>query len=224
MTPGERFGEPGGKQLVRVGGIPMVARTVLAFDEATRVGEIVLVCDPDRLEEYERTVRDAVHPNKPLLAAPGGVSRQHSVERGLERVSSDASVIVIHDGARPLVTPQLIDSMVDELLASDADGLVAGHPSYDTLKMVEDRTVRSTPDRSRFWTAQTPQVFRAAVLRQAYARAFRSGLTGTDDSSLVEAAGGTVRMFAGPRENIKVTVPEDVAFVDAVLSGRGDVR
>lgn len=217
---GERFGRAEGKQLVPVAGLPMLAHTVLAFDRAATVSEIVLVCHPDKIEAYEEAVLEAVSLNKPMVAVPGGASRQHSVECGLDRSAPTAEVIAVHDGARPLVTAALIDAAVDALMDSDSDALVVGHPSYDTLKLVEDGTVVSTPDRSMYWAAQTPQVFRAESLRRAYAHAFRSGLTGTDDASLVEAIGGSVRMYEGPRENIKVTVPADIAFVEAVLVGR----
>jgi len=217
---GERFGETGGKQLVSIAGSPMLAYTVRAFDRASSVSEIVLVCHPDRVDEYGAAVREAIAPTKPLVAVAGGVTRQHSVERGLDATAGDSSAIVVHDGARPLVTDLLIDAVVAALWESGADGLVVGHPSYDTLKLVEEGVVLGTPDRTRYWAAQTPQVFRAEVLRNAYAAAFRSGLAGTDDASLVEAFGGTVRMFEGPRDNIKVTVAEDIAFVEAVLAGR----
>jgi 2-C-methyl-D-erythritol 4-phosphate cytidylyltransferase len=100
---------------------------------------------------------------------------------------------------------------------------VVGHPSYDTLKHVDDSgRITGTLDRSVIWAAQTPQVFRAPVLRAAYARAHTEGFAGTDDASLIEHAGGAVRMLAGPRDNLKITVPEDLAVVERTLKARAE--
>lgn len=219
---GERFGDTGGKQLASVFGVPLLARTVEPFDLAVSISEILLVCHPDRVGEYENAVRDNVDLSTPLIAVAGGQTRQDSVGRGIRAASPSASVLVIHDGARPLVSSELIDDVVSALLAvNETGGLVVGHPAYDTLKRVEGNTVLSTPDRSEFWVAQTPQVFMAESLRKAHAKADVEGFIGTDDASLVEAFGGRVRMFEGPRDNIKVTVPEDLAMVEAILAGRG---
>ena len=105
--------------------------------------------------------------------------------------------------------------------APDAAGVVVGYPAIDTLKVVtSDGVVESTPERSRLWAVQTPQVFRAAAVRQAYESARADGFLGTDDASLVERDGGRVLAFEGPRDNIKVTVAEDLLFVEAALRFR----
>lgn len=218
---GERFGDASGKQLASILGIPLLARTVEAFDSAASISEILLVCHPGRVGEYESAVRDSLELSTALTAIAGGRTRQDSVGLGLDAASPSTSVFVIHDGARPLVSSALIDEVVSVLLdAEGTAGLVVGHPAYDTLKRVEGDTVASTPDRSEFWVAQTPQVFMAESLRKAHAKAAAEGLIGTDDASLVEAAGDRVRMFEGPRDNIKVTVPEDLAIVEAILASR----
>jgi 2-C-methyl-D-erythritol 4-phosphate cytidylyltransferase len=218
---GERFGDVDGKQLASVLGIPLLARTVESFDSASSISEILLVCHPDRVGEYESTVRDNLVLSTPLTAIAGGQTRQDSVGRGLHAASPSTRVFIIHDGARPLVSSDLIDEVVSALLDADGTGgLIVGHPAYDTLKRVEGDTVISTPDRSEFWVVQTPQVFMAESLRKAHAKAAAEGLIGTDDASLVEAAGDRVRMFEGPRDNIKVTVPEDLAIVEAILASR----
>ncbi|HHJ98867.1 MAG TPA: 2-C-methyl-D-erythritol 2,4-cyclodiphosphate synthase, partial [Actinobacteria bacterium] len=132
------------------------------------------------------------------------------------------SVFVVHDGARPLVTPATIAGAIEMLERDDGcAGVVVGHPSYDTLKQVDDLdVVVATPDRATIWSAQTPQVFRAQTLRDAYERAAHTGWTGTDDASFVEHAGGRVRVFAGPRDNVKITVPEDLRVAEALLQAR----
>ena len=221
---GERFGRDQGKQLAVVGSRPLLAVTVDAFMQSRAVGEIVLVCDPARVGEYEQAVRTSLDVVKRFVAVKGGSTRQHSVENGLDAVGKEYTEIVVHDGARPLVQPDLIDRMLVELrMTPELDGLVVGHPSFDTLKIVDGQRVLRTPDRSEYWVAQTPQAFRTESIRRAYNEAFRLGRTATDDSSLVEAAGGSVQMNAGPRDNIKVTVPEDLGLVEAALSARGEL-
>jgi 2-C-methyl-D-erythritol 4-phosphate cytidylyltransferase len=107
--------------------------------------------------------------------------------------------------------------------APDLAGIVVGHPAYDTLKLVDAHAgITGTLDRSQVWVAQTPQVFRAAILRQAYASAKAEGISGTDDASLVERQGGAVAMLAGPRDNLKITVPEDLAVAELLLLARSE--
>ena len=140
---------------------------------------------------------------------------------GIEEVDVEFDYIAVHDGARPLITPELIAHAINHLKGDlDADGVVIGHPSVDTLKVVEASGIVGTPDRNLFWVAQTPQVFRSNILRRAYTTAMFDGFVGTDDSSLGERMGGNVHMQNGPRDNIKVTVPEDTGPVLAALLAR----
>jgi 2-C-methyl-D-erythritol 4-phosphate cytidylyltransferase len=218
-----RFGEIGGKQLAPVGSGTVLGYTLRAFDRAQTVDHIVVVCHPDRTTEYERLAVTPSVTNKPFVVVAGGKTRQASVHNGIDAAPSDCDVIVVHDGARPLVTPAVIDGAVEALdTRPHVAGIVVGHPSYDTLKVVRDARVVETPDRDAFWVAQTPQVFRADVLRAAYLAADAAGRTGTDDASVVEMAGHEVHMYEGPRDNIKVTVAEDIAFVETVLELRGE--
>ena len=140
---------------------------------------------------------------------------------GVDAVDPRFEIIAIHDGARPLVTIDLINRSICMLKGDqDIDGVVVGHPSVDTLKVVDSANIVGTPDRNMFWIAQTPQVFRSTILRRAYSTAMFEGFVGTDDSSLVERMGGVVHMVNGPRDNIKVTVPEDIGPAVAALAGR----
>jgi len=216
---GTRLGLEGGKQLAIVAGRPVLAHTVAAFEECPAVDSIVVVANPLQLHQYAAAL-DPLDLRKLVALVPGGDTRAGSVAAGLAVASGDT--IIIHDGARPLVTSTVIENAVSTLLGdSAADGLVVGHPSYDTVKSVsDDGYVDRTEDRARLWLAQTPQVFRAGVLRDAYARAAAEGFTGTDDASLVEHAGGQVRLMLGPRDNIKVTVPEDLVVVERLLEER----
>lgn len=221
---GERSGLPDGKQLVAVGGRPVLYHAVAAFAECGHIDAIVVVVHPDRIEEYREAAITPVGSAKVVCVTGGGDTRQESVARGLAEVPRDADIIAVHDGARPLVTPALIAGAIAALRAdATLEGVVVGHPSYDTLKLVGAQDlVTGTLDRASVWAVQTPQVFRAPMLRHAYAMAEAEGFTGTDDSSLVEHAGGPVRMFAGPRDNLKITVPEDVLVVERLLQARAE--
>jgi 2-C-methyl-D-erythritol 4-phosphate cytidylyltransferase len=198
----------------------MLSWTLAAFDAAPEVDLIVVVCHPQRVEEFRREAVVPAVADTPLLFAPGGESRQDSVASGLAQLPDDVSTVLIHDGARPLVTPRLIADSLAAFRARGVDGLVVGHPAIDTLKIVDGDTVKETPDRSRFWAVQTPQVFSVRALRAAYAEAIANGRQGTDDASLVEQNGGRVAVFEGPRDNIKVTVAEDLLLVEAALRFR----
>lgn len=217
---GERFGREAGKQLVDVAGRPVLAHAVSAFALAASISEIVLVCHPERVAEYGAAVAAYVG-DKPLRVVAGGATRQESVAAGLAAVSAGCEFVAVHDGARPLITCEVIDRMVGELAGDPTiDGLIIGHPAYDTLKEVEGRVIVGTPDRARFWVVQTPQVFRTTALREAHAAADPAQVA-TDDAALVERAGGHLRVFEGPRDNIKVTVAEDLAIAEALLATRG---
>jgi 2-C-methyl-D-erythritol 4-phosphate cytidylyltransferase len=219
---GERSGLEGGKQLATVAGRPVLAHTINAFERSIRTDAIVVVVHPDRVEEYRAGAVDPLGAAKVIAVVPGGNTRQRSVASGLAAVPSQATLIAIHDGARPLVTPATIDAAFEALEADLAlDGIVVGHPSYDTLKSVDaDGRIIGTPDRASLWAAQTPQVFRAARLREAYSRATSDAEPATDDSTLVERIGGAVRMLAGPRDNIKVTVADDLLLAERLLAAR----
>ncbi len=220
---GERTGIPGGKQLASLHGRAILSLAIEAFERCPAIDEIVVVVHPDRVEEYRRTAIEPAAPRKVTAVVGGGDTRQASVAAGLAAVSADATVIAVHDGARPLVTPDLIAGALDALVAAPtADGVVVGHPSYDTLKVVDaEGRIVSTPDRATLWAVQTPQVFRANALREAYRRAELEGFTGTDDASLVERLGGTVLVYQGPRDNIKITVAGDVLVAERLLEARG---
>ncbi len=218
---GERSGRTGGKQLAVVAGRPVVSWSLLALD-AAGLSHIVLVCPHEYSDEYRSSVLEPLGLSTPVSLADSGPTRHASVQAGVAALPSDTEIVVVHDGARPLVSSAVVRGAVAMLAAhADADGVVVGHPSVDTLKLVDAGRIVETVDRQLVWSAQTPQVFRLPVLMAAHAEAERGG-PGTDDAALVERVGGAVLMFEGPRDNIKVTLPEDFAFVESVLTGRID--
>lgn len=216
---GERFGKEGGKQLVEIAGKPILTWSAEAFDAVADIGLIVVVCPEERHDEYLRRAIDPFPFVTPVVMAPSGPTRQESAFSGMEYVPDEYEYVVLHDGARPLVSPDLIAHTINTLKGNfDADGAVVAHPAIDTLKVVEDGVIVGTPDRSVFWNAQTPQVFRTGIYRRAHASALSDGFVGTDDSSLIERLGGRVLVVEGKRDNIKLTVPEDYLMMVAAVA------
>lgn len=218
---GERFGKEGGKQLVEIGGKPILTWSVEAFDAVGDIGLIVIVCPAERQGEYLSKAVDPFSFATPIVVAAAGSTRQESAFSGLELVPEEYEYVVMHDGARPLISADLIAHTIATLKGNiDADGAVVAHPAIDTLKVVENGVIVGTPDRSVFWNAQTPQVFRAGIYRRAHASALSDGFVGTDDSSLIERLGGRVLVVEGKRDNIKLTVPEDYLMLVAAVRER----
>ena len=218
---GERFGNEGGKQLVEIGGKPILTWSVEAFDAVGDIGLIVIVCPAERQGEYLSKAVDPFSFATPIVVAAAGSTRQESAFSGLELVPEEFEYVVMHDGARPLISADLIAHTIATLKGNiDADGAVVAHPAIDTLKVVENGVIVGTSDRSVFWNAQTPQVFRAGIYRRAHASALSDGFVGTDDSSLIERLGGRVLVVEGKRDNIKLTVPEDYLMLVAAVRER----
>ena len=218
---GERFGNEGAKQLVEIGGKPIHTWSVEAFDAVGDIGLIVIVCPAERQGEYLSKAVDPFSFATPIVVAAAGSTRQESAFSGLELVPEEFEYVVMHDGARPLISADLIAHTIATLKGNiDADGAVVAHPAIDTLKVVENGVIVGTPDRSVFWNAQTPQVFRAGIYRRAHASALSDGFVGTDDSSLIERLGGRVLVVEGKRDNIKLTVPEDYLMLVAAVRER----
>ena len=222
---GERFGKEGGKQLVEIAGKPILTWSAEAFDAVGDVGLIVI--DEEHEGAYQSELSPRYHAREvaamrasmnQVVLAPSGAIRQESAFSGLEMVGDEYEYVVLHDGARPLVSPDLIEHTINMVKGNfDADGAIVAHPAVDTLKVVEDGVVVGTPDRSVFWNAQTPQVFRAGIYRRAHASALSDGFVGTDDSSLIERLGGKVLIVEGKRDNIKLTVPEDYVLLASAV-------
>jgi 2-C-methyl-D-erythritol 4-phosphate cytidylyltransferase len=214
---GERLGAGGPKAFIELGGRPLLAWALVAFDAAASIGEIVVAAPPGaeaRVADVADQARVAVE------AVPGGESRSRSVANALVAVDTDC--VVIHDAARPLVTAALIDAVVARLAAdADVTGVIAATPVTDTIKEASvSRRVLRTPERSRLWSVQTPQAFRTEGLRAAVAAHPDELGTVTDDATLVERWGGTVLIHEAPRQNLKVTTPLDLRVAAMLLAER----
>ena len=205
------------KAFMTLGGQPLICHSVLAFETATEIDAICLVVAPDSVQRGQDLARE--HGWKKVMAVvSGGAERQDSVRAGLEALAG-CEWVLIHDAARPLVTQAMIR---EGLAAARAHGAaVAATPVRDTLKRAASEgrfpVIGDTVDRSALWAAQTPQVFRASLLRDAYIRVGAAASRFTDDGGLVQAAGFPVHVFAGDPRNVKVTLPEDVMMVESLL-------
>jgi 2-C-methyl-D-erythritol 4-phosphate cytidylyltransferase len=202
-----------------------VAWSLDAIRAAASVTVVVIAAPPGHEEELERLAGAAAgRPDEPgsfhPIVVSGGDTRAASVGHALAEVPAHAPVVAVHDAARPLVTGELIDALVARLGAEpDAAGVIAAAPVPDTLKRVgEGAAIERTEDRDGLWAAQTPQVFRADVLRAAHDRDDASAAT--DDAMLVEAEGGRVLVHEVDGPNLKVTTPADLAVADALLRAR----
>ena len=215
---GDRLGAGGPKALVELAGRPLIEWSLQAFAAARSVGRAVAAVPPDRITDFERAVAAAGEPLELQLVA-GAATRSGSVAAAAAEV--DTEVTVVHDAARPLVTAELIDAVVADLLDGGWDCVLAAAAVTDTVKEVDGREVRATPERSRLWAAQTPQAFRTEALRAAQAAAGSDGLAGaTDDASLLERGGGRVGIHEAPATNLKVTTPLDLRVAELLLAQR----
>ena len=219
---GGRFGDPRGKQFVELCGLPIMAWSILAFDRAASVGHLVVVCPHGRLEEVRSSVLARLSLRCDVTLALGGTTRQDSVFAGLVSMPPTYDLVAIHDGARPLVEPAAIERCIEAVRADESlAGAILAARATDTLKLVDSAgRIVATPDRSNYWCAQTPQVFRTRAIMAAHKAAVWDDFVATDDASLVEHRGGRVRVVEGPRDNIKITVPEDLALAEATLTRR----
>ena len=201
---GERLGRPGPKAFAPCGGRPLLE---WSLDVLGLVCDRVVVAVPEGYEDAPDRVR-------------GGTSRSASVHAALA-VVPEATRVVVHDAARPLVTPDLVRACLDALDDGEWDGAVAAAPVTDTVKEAgPGGRVLRTLERSALWAVQTPQVFRAAALRAALDVPEERLARATDDAGLVEAAGGRVRVVPAPPENLKVTRPVDLELVELLLAAR----
>lgn len=211
---GERLGAGEPKAFVTLGDAPMVVHAVRAFRAATSIDHVVVVVPRDQADRAIRLVGDEVR------VCPGGHSRQESVSNGLAGCPPDVRVVAVHDAARPLVSAALIDRTV-AALQPPWDAVAPGLSVVDTVKVVDARQgVMRTVDRSGMWTVQTPQVSSRGALERVHARIASAADAATDDLSLIERAGGRVRLIEGERTNFKITHAEDLAVAERLLIAR----
>jgi len=213
---GRRMGRP--KQFIELLGVPALQYTLRAFEESPEIDAIYAAGDWRRLEDLARSAGIT----KYASCAEPGETRSLSTKNGLRLCEEDPKTIVlVHDGSRCLVTPELIRRVVVAANRPDGfDGVVPGVPVSDTIKVAADGIVTETLDRTNLWAIQTPQAFRLGLLRRLHGLPEEHLRAVTDDASLVERDGGRVEVVAGEKTNIKLTSPEDLIFAEAILAAR----
>ena len=200
------------KVMAPLSGEPMIVRTVRNFQNCDAISEIVVVTRPDLMETILELCRGY---DKLKAVVAGGKSRQESVSLGLDALSKEMKLVAVHDGARPFADWQLIDRCVRA--AHSYSAAAPAIPVKDTIKVVEGRIVKSTPDRATLYAVQTPQVFDFDLLRGALTKAEADGAAVTDDCSAVERLGMSIKIVEGDERNIKITTPLDLKIAELFL-------
>ncbi|MEW6624971.1 MAG: 2-C-methyl-D-erythritol 4-phosphate cytidylyltransferase [Bacillota bacterium] len=212
---GNRMGSSTKKQFLRIKEKPMLIYTLEVMERHPEITGTILVVSEDDLEYSRELIKD-YSLNKIIDIVPGGDTRGASVYNGLKAVPKYIDLVVVHDGARPFLSKEVLDRVLHGVKAYGA--AVAAVPVKDTIKETGSNDfIEKTLDRSRLWAVQTPQAFLKEIIVDAYQRAAEQNLQGTDDASLVEAFGHRVKIVMGDYQNIKITTKEDLDYAEYVL-------
>lgn len=203
------------KQFLKLQNKEVIAHTIDKFYNNENIGEIIVVVREDEAEFFKINIIEK-YGYKNIKIAFGGSERQDSVYNGLKMVDENCKIVLIHDGARPFVNNETIDSAIES--AKENKCVIVGVPVKDTIKVIdENNNVCDTPDRSTLWSIQTPQVFDFSLIMKAHEKAREDNYYGTDDSMLMEYFGQKVKVVEGSYNNIKITTPEDLKIGEEIL-------
>lgn len=211
---GLRFGGRTPKQFRRLGADPILVVTVRHFARHPAVSVVVVAVPQAYVVRARRLLATSV-PRARVMVVAGGATRQESIWCALQAAPIGPAMVLVHDAVRPLITRGLIDRVLEA--AREAGAAICALPIPETVKRVEGDRVEATVDRAGLWSVQTPQGFRAALLREAHDKARRDFVTGTDDSMLVERLGHRVKVVHGLPGNVKITTPDDLRRVRALI-------
>jgi len=213
---GTRMNAGMNKQFIHINGKPLLAWTMEAFQNCNAIDSIILIADRSELQLCKEQILDAYVFDKVDKLVCGGSVRQESVYNGILELDKLCGVVVIHDGARPVVNGDIIERCIEG--AKKYGAVSSGMPVKDTIKILDkEGFVEYTPERGKLWVTQTPQAFKPDIIRKAHERAIAKGISGTDDAFLVEYMGIKVKMLEGSYENIKVTTPEDIIIAEMLI-------
>lgn len=213
---GKRMKAGKNKLLLSLRGLPVIIRTLQVFEKDSNCEGIILAVQPEERQLFTDLIRQ-YQIAKVRGLADGGKERQHSVYNGLKQIGKDG-IVLVHDGARPFITADIIQELVVQ--AEAAGAAVVAVPVKDTIKRVENGKVAETVERTSLWSVQTPQAFRVSALLNAHEQAERDGFLGTDDASLAERIHLPVQIVEGDYDNIKLTTPEDLFVAEAIIQKR----
>jgi len=211
----ERMGSNTDKAFLNLGPKPVIAWSLLAFEQCQEIDQIVLVVRKDQVLAA-KSVNQMFGISKIRIIVAGGGRRQDSVLNGMKEMDPETKIVIVHDGARPCVTPDLISETIKSAKRNGCG--VAASRIWDTVKYVErGTTVDHTVDRTKLWSVQTPQAFNADLLRRAYRAVEEQKVTVTDEAGAVELIGEPVRLVEWLRPNIKITTAEDLPLAAAAM-------
>ena len=216
---GNRMQMQGNKVYLPLDGFPILFHTLSVFEACELINELIVVVPTGEIDFCRKTVIEPLGISNALKITAGGKERQDSVRCGLRETSANCDLVVVHDGARPLLTLGLLEAVIKE--ACTCGAAIAAVPVKDTIKIADAQGfVVDTPARDMLWSVQTPQAFRKDILVAAHDFAQAKGILATDDASLVEKLGVPVKIVFGEYDNIKITTPEDVHIAGATFSRR----
>ena len=212
---GSRMKTGANKVFMNLMGKPILVHTLLAFSRCDLVDDLIVVVGAAEVAVVEMLLR-AVPGLKPWQVVAGSTERQYSIANGLAALNKNSDIVLVHDGARPLISKQIIEDVIGEAYNSGA--AIAGVPVKDTIKAADEQgMVTETPERTKLWAVQTPQGFQRSILLRAYEQAAADNFLGTDDASLVERLAVPVKIVKSSYENIKITTPDDLIIAEAFL-------
>ncbi len=214
---GARFCNSNNKMLVPLLGRPLLTYTLDKFEESEKIDEIILVVRPQDHKKIEQEMINKYYYSKVKFIIGGGSTRQESVYNGLMAIKEDEGIVLIHDGARPLLKEEMIVELIG--MIGNFVGVIPAVPIVETVKKVilSNMMVERTVDRNKFWTVQTPQAFQLKQIRDCYKKAMKDNILFTDDSSLFEYYGGKIAIVRGSEENIKITTKVDLLLAEALI-------
>lgn len=215
---GRRMGSSRNKLLLTLQGKPLLAWTLAAAAASESISWIGIVGQPVDFPDFKEIMADLAWEG-PIELIEGGATRQESVCNGLLALPPEAERVLIHDGARCLVTPELFDRCATTIL--DCEGLIAAIPVKDTIKVVDESgLIKNTPDRKNLWAAQTPQAFEVKLLKECHSKGRSLGWEVTDDAALFEKCGLPVKIVEGEETNLKITTTVDLTVAEFILQHR----
>jgi len=214
---GKRMGTATNKQFLLLDNKPIIVRTLQIFEECRPVDGVYLVVNQKDLPVMQEEILETYKFNKVLKLVIGGRLRQDSVRNGLEAIENPCDIVIIHDGARPFVSPSFIEKGI--FLMEMFDAVIPALPVKDTIKTVsKEGFVMKTLERDSLWHVQTPQTFKYDLILKAYREGMNKKLYGYDDATFLEHMGKKVKVIEGSPYNIKITTPEDLTIAKGMLS------
>ena len=216
---GARMGSHIPKQFLSLGGVPILVHSLRVLEAVAAVEHVILAVPEADREYCLREIVARYQFTKVTKVVAGGEHRQDSVRHGVQEVGQEADLVLVHDAVRPLITADLVERVIRR--AGEVGAAIIAIPMRDTVKQVgPEGMIEVTVDRGQLWLAQTPQVFRATVLREAHRKAHLENFHATDDAQLLEWLGHPVAVVDGSEENIKITRPQDLVIGEAILAAR----